>query len=138
MSVDKNLIKEKLEKIDDYIKRIETMEFSQDQFLENRDLQDLLTFRLQQAVETAIDIATHLIASLNLKKPETARSSFEVLAANKIISQDLSKKMMLAVSFRNIIVHQYEEFDFHRLFNSYKEDVDNLKQFIREIIGYLR
>ena len=137
MPIDKNLIQEKLQKISEYIKRIEGMDFSENQFLENVDYQDLLTFRLQQAVEIAIDIATHIISTLELEKPETARSSFEVLAKYKIISDDMSKKMMLAVSFRNIVVHKYEDFDFNQVFLDYKIDIDNLKVFIGEVIKYL-
>lgn len=137
MPVDKNLIQEKLQKINEYIKRIETMHFSEDQFLENIDYQDLLAFRLQQAVEIAIEIATHIISSLNLEKPETARASFEVLVKHKIISDDLSKKMMLAVSFRNIVVHKYQDFDFNQVFRDYKEDIGGLKIFMGEIIKYL-
>jgi|SRR3989339_48398 len=137
MPIDKNLIQEKLQKISEYIKRIEGMDFSENQFLENVDYQDLLTFRLQQVVEIAIDIATHIISTLELEKPETARSSFEVLAKYKIISDDMSKKMMLAVSFRNIVVHKYEDFDFNQVFLDYKIDIDNLKVFIGEVIKYL-
>ena len=137
MPIDKNLIQEKLQKISEYIKRIEGMDFSENQFLENVDYQDLLTFRLQQVVEIAIDIATHIISTLELEKPETARSSFEVLAKYKIIRDDMSKKMMLAVSFRNIVVHKYEDFDFNQVFLDYKIDIDNLKVFIGEVIKYL-
>lgn len=120
MSIDKTLIEEKLLRLDQYLKRIEDMHFSEEEFFRSIDYQDLLTFRLQQAVETAIDITTHVISALALKKPETARSSFEVLASHKIITKDLSEKMMLAVSFRNIVVHGYEEFDFKQLFHDYQ------------------
>lgn len=137
MSVDKNLIKEKLQKIDEFIKRIEAMDFSEDQFLENVDYQDLITFRLQQAVEISIEIATHIISSSNFNKPETARSSFKVLEKNKIISKDLSEKLMLAASFRNIVVHKYEDIDFTQVFRDYKEDLKSLKTFVSEIVKYL-
>jgi len=137
MPVDKNLVREKLKKIDEYLKRIEAMNFSEDQFLENVDYQDLLTFRLQQAVEISIEIATHIISSLELEKPETARSSFEVLSKHKIINGELANRMMLAVSFRNIVVHKYEDFDFSQFFRDYKEDIKCLKAFIAEIIRYL-
>lgn len=136
MSIDKNLVQEKLQKINEYLKRIENMNFSEDQFLENVDYQDLLTFRLQQAIEISIEIATHIISSLELEKPETARSSFEVLSKHKIISDELAKKMMLAVSFRNIVVHKYEDFDFSQVFRDYKEDIDCLKNFVGGIIKY--
>ncbi|MBI5122662.1 DUF86 domain-containing protein [Candidatus Roizmanbacteria bacterium] len=137
MPIDKNLVKEKLQKIDEYLKRIEAMSFSEDQFLENVDYQDLLTFRLQQAIEISIEIATHIISSLELEKPQTARSSFEVLSKYKIISDELAKKMMLAVSFRNIVVHKYEDFDFSQVFRDYKEDIECMKNFIGEIMKYL-
>lgn len=137
MPIDRTLIKEKLYKIDQFIKRIESMDFNEDQFLENVDYQDLLIFRLQQAVEIAIEIATYIIVSLNFDKPETARGSFEVLEKNKVISKDLSEKLMLAVSFRNIVVHKYEDINFTRVFHDYKEDINSLKLFISEIIKYL-
>ncbi len=137
MPVDKTLIKEKLQKIDEFIKRIEVMDFNEDQFLSNVDYQDLLIFRLQQAVEISIEVATHIIASLNLDKPETARSSFEVLAKNKVITEELANKLMLAASFRNIVVHKYQDIDFKQVFHDYKEDLNSLKQFISEIIKNL-
>lgn len=138
MPIDKILIKEKLNKVNQYLERIENMHFSEDQFLENTDYQDLLTFRLQQAVETCIDIATHIISSLNLEKPETARSSFEVLAKHKIITKDLAQDLTFAVSFRNLAVHGYEKFDFKRLFYDYKKDLVDLKRFITAILNILK
>lgn len=137
MPIDKNLVQEKLHLINDYLKRIEDMHFSEDEFMVNVDYQDMLTFRLQQAVELCIDIATHLISGLNLKKPETARSSFEVLQGNKIISIKVANQMMLAVSFRNIVVHGYEKFNFKEFFYDYKQDVGSLKNFVSEIIKFL-
>ncbi len=137
MPIDKSLISEKLQKIDDYIGRIENMHFSEDQFLENIDYQDLLTFRLQQAVELCVDITTHIIAALKLEKPETARSSFEVLVGHDILNKELADKMMLAVSFRNIAVHGYEDFDFKQLFGDYKQDLESLKSFVAKILKYL-
>ncbi|EKD27813.1 MAG: hypothetical protein ACD_79C00561G0003 [uncultured bacterium] len=138
MPIDKILIKEKLNKVNQYLERIENMHFSEDQFLENTDYQDLLTFRLQQAIETCIDIATHIISSLNLEKPETARSSFEVLAKHKIITKDVAQSLTFAVSFRNLAVHGYEKFDFKRLFYDYKKDLVDLKRFISVILNILK
>lgn len=137
MPIDKQLILEKLSKIDEYVERIKNMHFGEDQFLKSVDYQDLITFRLQQAVEISIDIATHLIAALNLEKPETARSSFEVLAKHQIINEELAKNLSSAVSFRNLAVHGYEKFDFRQLFYDYKDDLKDLKQFIKRIIAFL-
>ena len=138
MLLDASLIKEKIERIDTYINRIGNMDLSEAEFVENIDYQDLLTFRLQQAVETAIDIATHIIAAQKLEKPDTARSSFEVLSNAKIISRELAQRLAYAVSFRNLAVHGYDKFDFKQLFHDYKKDVDDLKQFVTAILDYLK
>lgn len=138
MPVDKQLIKEKLEKIDDYLRRIENMDFSEQDLYENRDYQDLLTFRLQQAVETVIEIATHIIAGQKFEKPENARSTFEVLAKEKIIDDELARRLTYAVSFRNLAVHGYDKFDFKRLFHDYKEDLKDLKEFIAVVMVFLK
>lgn len=137
MSIDKQLILEKISKIDEYIERIENMHFNEDQFMENVDYQDLITFRLQQTVEVAIDIASHLIASLSLEKPEIARSSFEVLAKHHIINEELAKRLGSAVSFRNLAVHGYEKFDFKALFHDYKDDLKDLKEFVGAVVVFI-
>ena len=137
MPIDKNLVNNQLSQLENLLRRIENMDIAENELLENLDIQDLLTFRLQQAVEICIDIATHLISGLALEKSETARSSFEVLAKNKIIGADLAEKLGFAVSFRNLAVHGYDKFDFSRLFRDYKEDVDDLKIFMTEIVKYI-
>lgn len=138
MKIDKVLLEQKLEKLDEYIERIENMHFSEDQFVENVDYQDLLTFRLQQAVEICIDVATHIISSLRLQKPDTARSSFAVLSSHQIITKKLADGLMLAVSFRNLAVHGYEQFDFKQVFYDYKKDVAYLKEFTAQILLFLK
>lgn len=131
MSIDKELIKNKLQKLDDHLMRIENMHFSEEELVNNTDYQDLITFRLLQSVEICIDIASHLIAELKLTKPDNARSSFEVLSGNKIISSELADKLAYAVSFRNLAVHGYEHFDFKRLFHDYHEDINDIKEFMK-------
>lgn len=138
MKIDKILLEQKLEKLDEYIERIENMHFSEDQFIENVDYQDLLTFRLQQAVEICIDVATHIISSLHLQKPDTARSSFAVLSVHKIITRKLADGLALAVSFRNLAVHGYEQFDFKQVFYDYKKDLVDLKEFAAQILLFLK
>lgn len=137
MTLDKPLIQTKLHQLDDYLNRIERTDIEEQQFLQDVDQQDLLTFRLLQAVEICLDITTHIIAAHQLEKPATARSSFEVLAKHGIIREDLAQKLAYAVSFRNLAVHAYEGFDFKRLFAEYKNDLSDLKAFTKEIIVFL-
>ncbi len=137
MVVDKTLIEQKLETLKEFLLQIENMQFTEEGLLENIDIQQLLSFRLQQSIEVCIDIATHIIANASLPKAETAKDAFEVLCKNKIISKKTGENMAKAGNFRNLIVHGYGKVDFSRIYYDYKNDLEDLRQFVREIYQYM-
>lgn len=137
MAINKDLVVKKLDFLNEEIKRIENMSFDEQTLFENIDVQDLLTFRLQQAIETCVDIATRIIAGLNLPRKETAKDAFLLLGKEKIINKDLADEMGKAANFRNRVVHGYNDFDFSLLFKDYKGDLKDLKNFGAEILRFL-
>jgi len=137
MPISKDLIAKKLDFLNDKIHKTENMDFSEEAFIENADIHDLIVFRLQQAVETCIDIATHIIAGHNFPQKETAKDAFIFLGEKRVISRDLAFRMGKAADFRNRAVHGYNDFDFRLLFKDYKDDLEDLRQFGKEILKYL-
>ena len=137
MSLDKQVIKRLLARLLDFLTRLERMEFSLAELQSNRDIQDLISFRLQEAVEVSLDIAMHIVANLRLGSPETGRDVFVDLTAGKVISFDLAKQMGAAVGFRNLVVHRYDELDMKRLFYDYRDDIKTLYQFAVEIQKFI-
>lgn len=137
MPIDNELIKKKLNFLDYQLSKIERMELNEEEFVDNADIHDLITFRLQQAVETTIDIATHIIASLSLERTERAKDAFLLLGKEEIIKQELSLEMGKAADFRNRVVHGYNDFDFSLLFKDYKKDILDLRNFGNQILEYL-
>ena len=128
MAIKRELIEKKLDNLKDYLKKIEAMNFSYQELLENPDIQDLLVFRFQQAVEICIDIATHIIAGLDLPRKETAKDAVFLLGEEKIINKELASQLGEAVDFRNIVVHHYDDvFDFESLFEDYKSNLEDLR-----------
>ena len=105
----------KLDFLNEHIHKIENMDFNKSEFIENVDIHDLIVFRLQQAVETSIDIATHIIAALSESRKETAKDAFAFLGEKGIINKELSLKMGRAADFRNRVVHGYNNFDIKQL-----------------------
>lgn len=55
-------------------------------FKKDRDLQSIILFNLIQAIQSCIDVGTHIIADMELGSPETLAEVFEILSENKIIS----------------------------------------------------
>lgn len=138
MAIDKQLISYKLKFLDRQLTKIERMEFDLEDLQSNTDIQDLITFRLQQSVETCIDIATHVLSALNIPRKETAKDAFLVLGKEGIINEKLAERMGKAADFRNRVVHGYNDFDFSLLFKDYRDDVADLRKFGQEIIKYLQ
>lgn len=137
MPISKSLVSKKLDFLNDQIRKIENMSFDEEAFVENVDIHDVVVFRLQQAVETCIDIATHIIAGLDVPQKETAKDALIFLGEKRVISQDLASKMGKAADFRNRVVHGYNDFDFRVLFKDYKQDLKDLRQFGAQVLKYL-
>jgi uncharacterized protein YutE (UPF0331/DUF86 family) len=133
MEVNKELLKKKLDVLKNYLRQIQQMDFTEEDLVDNVDIQQLLSFRLQQAVETAIDIATHIVAGHEFPRQESARSVFILLGKKGLIDEETADNLALACSFRNMIVHVYQEIDFSRVYYDYKEDVKDLEAFSRMI-----
>jgi len=113
------------------------MKFDKNSFVKNDDIHDLVTFRLQQAVETSIDIATHIIAESDLPRKETAKDAFLLLGEKEIITEKLSQKMGKSADFRNRVVHGYNDFDYSLLYIDYKINIADLRQFTSQILKFI-
>ena len=137
MPVDKNLVGKKLDFLNQFLVSIENMDFDEDAFVKSSDIHDLVVFRLQQSVETCIDIATMIISQLNLPRKETAKDAFLLLGENGVIDNDLGKKMGKAADFRNRVVHGYNDFDYKLLYKDYKKDLTDLRNFGSQILAFL-
>jgi len=138
MDIDKNLVEKKLDILNNYIADIEEMNFSASELQDKKDIQHMLSFRIQQAVETAIDITTHIIAGLSIERKETSKDAFEALAKEKIITKKLAQNLGMACGLRNIIVHGYQKINFKKLFYDYKKDLEDLREFARQINSFLK
>ena len=137
MPIDRALISKKLDFLNEQLTKVERMEFDVTELTENADIHDLIVFRLQQAVETAIDIAVHIISQLPIPRKETAKDAFLLLGQEGVIDRELSGKMGKAADFRNRVVHGYNDFDWRILFIDYRDDLADLRNFGAHIVSFL-
>ena len=134
MPINKELIRLEIEKLNQHIKRIEAMDIVESDVENDQDVQDLLSFRIQQMVEKCIDIGSHIIANETFETAETARTIFEVLSKQGIISSETAEHLGQAVGMRNIIVHQYDEVDVEKLYKAYEVGINDVKDFVKSIV----
>ena len=92
---------------------------------------------LQTLIEECINIGNHIIAGLNLERPDTYREVFSRLREKRVISEEVGEKLMGFASFRNRLVHMYWRVEQEEVLSKLGE-IEFTKEFAEEVYSYLK
>lgn len=104
--IEKDVIYSKINIIKNCLNAIELVKTQEKNVVFQQNLYEL---NLQRAIQACINMAHVVLAKEGLGLPNSYRQSFELLEKNQVISNELKKKMISMVGFRNISVHDYRE-----------------------------
>ncbi|MDD2421908.1 MAG: DUF86 domain-containing protein [Heliobacteriaceae bacterium] len=93
---------------------------------------------LQTAIESVINIATHLIAAHRWPVGETYKDVMQVMADQDVVNRDLLPALVKMVRFRNLLVHVYWEIDQRQIYQILQTGVEDLAEFGREVTEFLQ
>lgn len=138
MNADRERIDARLERIELTCRRlVETARRPLEEYLGNDDLQAATERRLMLAVQAALDVGSHIIASEGWKTPLGYAEVFGELAARDVIEPELGKRLQMAAGLRNLLVHDYLDIDPVRIHDSLAEDVADLLAFAASVLHWL-
>jgi len=83
------------------------------------------------AVETVLDLGSHVISSEGYEAPANYADIFRVLSDEGVIEPDLADRLMAMARFRNVLVHLYADVDEDRVLRILRESLDDLDSFVR-------
>lgn len=133
--VDKALVLRKIERIETYLKQIrQKKDFGIEVFKKDKDLQSIILFNLIQSIQTGIDIGAHIVSDSGWEMPASQADIFKTLAENRIITEQLSKKMIKMAGFRNRIVHEYEKVDLRIVHEVWRKNLSDIERFCKAIV----
>lgn len=135
---DKDVVLAKTAAIQRCLKRIKDVTGLKPDALDKLNTQDIFVLNLQRAVQAAIDLATHVIASEALGIADTIKGNFVLLENAGIITMKLSKKIQSMVGFRNIAIHDYQHMDIEILRDILVKHLKDLEDFYTEILLYFK
>jgi uncharacterized protein YutE (UPF0331/DUF86 family) len=125
------VIKTKLESLRKCLDRIETKKpKTLDDLLQDIDVQDIIALNLERSVQLCVDIANHILSSLDDAPAMSMAESFERLSEKKIIPDELGKNLKKAVGFRNLSFHAYDKIDWHLVWNILEGDLMDIVRFL--------
>ena len=104
-----------------------------DQLLEDIDMQDILALNLERSIQLCVDIANHILSTLDDSPAMSMAESFQRLSEKEIISNELAANLRRAVGFRNLSVHAYDKIDWNLVWTNFESDLGDLVNFV-EII----
>jgi uncharacterized protein YutE (UPF0331/DUF86 family) len=133
--IEKNLIVAKAGKVDGHLRRIKVKRsVTLEEFLGDLDRQESILFNLQMAIQNCIDIAAHVISDEELGVAGSINEMFYMLQENGYLTPELTEKMVTAVGFRNLVVHEYGKIDLAKIYQIAHEDVDDIEEYLRAIL----
>ena len=130
--MDREVIEQKLESLRRCLRRIETKCPSHAPTLvADIDLQDIVSLNLSRAVQVSVDIGAHLIAGMEVPPPDTMGQTFDLLAQEGVLSNELASSLKKAVGFRNIAVHSYESINWDIVHSIVKYHLADFSEFAK-------
>lgn len=132
--VDYDVLIEKINGIQNCLKRIHDTTGKHPLALDDLNVQDVVVLNLQRAVQLAIDIAAHIVSEEKFGIPQNLKDTFCLLRNNKIISSEITSKMEKMVGFRNIAVHDYQAIDYKILQKIVTHHLSDIENFYTEIL----
>jgi uncharacterized protein YutE (UPF0331/DUF86 family) len=133
---DRDVVLAKVAAIQKCLRRIKDVTGLDSDRLDEIDAQEIFVLNLQRAIQSAIDLATHIVASEGLGIPDTIRGNFVLLERAKIITKPLSKKMQSMVGFRNIAIHDYQALDVDVLKAILSKNLKDIEQFYTAVLTH--
>ncbi len=132
--VDNELIIVKASSIKKHLNRVKEKRNTDLQtFLKDLDRQEIILFNLQMAIQNCIDIAAHIISDEGFGVPGSTNEMFYMLEENGYLNRDITEKMVKAVGFRNLMVHEYEKTELDQVFKVAQKDIRDLNEYLKSI-----
>ena len=136
--LDKEIIRKKLSVILENLNALKPLEnMNIDDYISDIYKRKATERLLQELIEAAIDINTHIIVQEGLNAPDDYYESFIKFGELKIISPELAEKLAPSAGLRNRLVSEYDSLDNSIVLDAVKMAEELYPLYIKEIESHL-
>ena len=135
---DRDILLSKSDAIKRALKRIKDVTGLDPDCLGDLNKQDIFVLNLQRAIQSAIDLASHIVASESLGLPDTVKGHFQLLESAKVLDKNLSERMQAMAGFRNIAIHEYQALDVNILKSILLKHLRDLEEFYSVVLQHFK
>lgn len=130
LPIDKELIQQQMKQLREAISILRSLgEEQREAFITDYRIYGLAERYLQLAVEACLQICSTLVASLGLRRPDGYHELLSIIAAQKLIPQELAYRLEVLTNLRDSLVHDPSALDHDTLYEHIQQRLDDLKKF---------
>lgn len=131
------IVKARIRKIEECVAELrEIKKIPERTFLESRPVRAATERLLQVAIQSLLDIGSHLIAERGFREAESYADIIDILGEAKVIPKAFAGRIRGMAGLRNILVHDYLEVDPKEL-RRHLGRIGDFERFCRHVINYL-
>lgn len=132
--VDPRRVRQLLDRIAEEVEHLRRLaKTDRETLLSDHDRMHAIKYGFVVAIEAAVDIGRHIIASGSLEAPDSFAGVFTSLGKAGILRSDTSRAMEDAARFRKLLVHQYAEVDDSRVIDFLQSRLGDFDTFRSQI-----
>lgn len=109
----------------------------QKKFLSDPDKIGSAKYHFIVAIESSIDMCSHIISQNSFRAPEDYADTFKVMGEEGAFDEKFSEELIKMAKFRNRLVHLYWEIDDARVYKILEEHLEDFKRYIDSIARFL-
>ncbi len=84
-------------------------------------------------MQISVDIGAHLIAGMKVPPPDTMGQTFDLLAQEGVLNNELASRLKKAVGFRNIAAHNYDSINWEIVHSIAKHHLADFSEFAKAV-----
>ncbi len=138
MTLNPDVVRARCSEIEESVQRLEALAVVPlADFLADRDVQDIASYRLLVAIEAALALCYHVSSRRLRRTPEDYAGCFALLGDAGILEPALTERLRSMAKFRNLLVHVYWEVDHRRVHSAMRENLGDLRAFAAAVVALL-
>lgn len=115
----------------------ELRDIEETKFIVNDLTYDAAERRLQIAIQSCIDIASHIVAQKTFEVPKDTTEVFLILAKHNILPFDFAESIKKMAGQRNILIHEYLEIERQIIYETIQTKLPDLLKFASHIQKFI-
>jgi len=138
LMVDKELLSRKLSRLQNYVDVLKTAEdIDWQKYRDDLRIKAFVERYLHLAIEELLDIANHFVSFYQWREPAGYRDLLLILTEHGIFPREHLTIFQNMASFRNMLVHRYENIDDELVFGIFKKRLEDFDLFTTLIMDWV-